>query len=103
MLALAVALASGAVAQEKKAGDATKGKGVFDDQCSVCHDATGSEKKTGPPLKGLFQKDKLADGKKVNEANVRARIAAGGNGMPSFEDMLSKDDVNDLIAYLKTI
>lgn len=103
VFALAAMLAGGAFAQEKKAGDAAKGKEVFEAQCSVCHDATGSEKKTGPGLKGLFQKAKFADGKKVTEATVRAKINAGGNGMPGFEDSLSKEELNDLIAYLKTI
>jgi cytochrome c len=103
MFALAAALACGAAAQEKKAGDAAKGKEVFDAQCAVCHDAASTEKKTGPGLKGLFQKAKLSDGKKVTEANVRARINAGGNGMPAFEEMISKEEMNDLIAFLKTI
>ncbi len=102
VLALAAALATGAAAQDKKAGDATKGKDVFDEQCSVCHDATGTEKKTGPALKGLFKKAKMADGKAVTEANVRTRIHDGGNGMPPFED-LKGDDLDNLIAYLKSI
>lgn len=102
VLALAAAMATGAAAADKKAGDAAKGKDVFDEQCSVCHDATGTEKKTGPALKGLFKKAKMADGKAVNEANVRARIHDGGNGMPPFED-LKGDDLDNLIAYLKSI
>jgi mono/diheme cytochrome c family protein len=39
----------------------------------------------------------------VNEANVRAMINAGGNGMPSYADMLSDDEKNNVIAYLKTL
>ena len=89
-----------ALAQGK--GDAAKGKEVFD-QCGVCHNADSDEKKMGPGLKGLFKKEKMADGKKPDEKNVRSKVNAGGNGMPAYEDMLSKDERDDLIAYLKTL
>lgn len=84
------------------AGDAAKGKEVFD-QCSVCHNSDSDEKKIGPGLKGLFKKDKLVNGKAPTEANVRAKIDEGGNGMPAYKDILSDQEKNDLIAYLKTL
>ncbi len=54
-------------------------------------------------LKGEFKKDKMANGKAPTEANVRALINAGGNGMPAYNDMLTDAEKDDLIAYLKTI
>jgi len=84
------------------AADAAKGKEVFE-QCSVCHNADSTEKKMGPGLKGLFKKDKLANGKKPTDANVRAKIDEGGNGMPAYKDMLSDEEKDNLIAYLKTL
>lgn len=84
------------------AGDATKGKEVFD-QCTVCHNSDSTETKIGPGLKGLFKKDKLANGKPATEANIRTQIDEGGNGMPSYKDILSDQEKNDLIAYLKTL
>jgi len=97
-----------AVAQDKKgakgaAGDAAKGKEVFESNCSVCHNADSDEKKMGPGLKGLFKHDKLANGKKPTEANVKALIDAGGNGMPSYADMLTAEEKTNVIAYLKTL
>jgi len=90
-------------AQDKaKPGDAAKGKEVFD-QCSVCHNSDSEETKVGPGLKALFKHAKLKNGKPVNEANVRAMINEGGNGMPSYADQLSDQDKNDVIAYLKTL
>ena len=85
-----------------KPGDAAKGKEVFE-QCAVCHNIDSDEKKMGPSLKGLFKRDKLKNGKKVTEDAVRAIINAGGNGMPAYADMLSDDEKNDVIAYLKTV
>lgn len=89
-------------ADKKKAGDPEKGKEVFQ-QCGVCHNSDSTEKKMGPGLKGLFSNDKMMNGKKPTEANVRDKIDEGGNGMPSYKEMLSDDEKNDLIAYLKTL
>ena len=83
-------------------GDAEKGKAVFE-QCAVCHNPDSDEKKMGPGLKGLFKKDKMSNGKKPTEANVRTRVDEGGSGMPAYKDMLSDSEKDDLIAYLKTL
>jgi cytochrome c len=85
------------------AGDAEKGKAVFEDNCAVCHNADSEEKKMGPGLKGLFKHEKLKNGKKPTEANVKAIINAGGNGMPAYSDMLSDEERDNVIAYLKTL
>ena len=97
-----------AVGQDKKAakgaaGDAAKGKDVFESNCSVCHNADSTEKKMGPGLKGLYKKDKLANGKKPSDAVIRAIINDGGNGMPSYADMLTAEEKNNVVAYLKTL
>ena len=84
------------------AGTAAKGKEVFD-QCAVCHNADSDEKKIGPGLKGLFKKDKLTNGKAPTEANVKAKVEEGGNGMPAYKDILSDQEKADLLAYLKTL
>ena len=84
------------------AADAAKGKAIFE-QCGVCHNADSEEKKMGPGLKGLFKREKLVNGKKPTEANVKAKVEEGGNGMPAYKDMLSDQEKVDLIAYLKTL
>ena len=83
-------------------GDAAKGKEVFE-QCGVCHNADSTEKKMGPGLKGLFTHDKMLNGKKPTEANVRAKIDEGGNGMPAYKEILSDEDKDNVMAYLKTL
>jgi cytochrome c len=88
-------------AQDKK-GDAAKGKEVFE-QCSVCHNADSAEKKMGPGLKGLFSKAKMANGKAPTDANVKAKINEGGNGMPPYADTLTDQEKADILAYLKTL
>lgn len=94
---------AGLMAQgKKKAGDAAKGKDVFD-QCAVCHNTDSDDVKVGPALKGLFKHAKLKNGKPVNDANVLAQINEGGNGMPAYQDLLSDEDKANVIAYLKTL
>jgi mono/diheme cytochrome c family protein len=85
------------------AGDTAKGKEIFDEQCSVCHDPASTEKKVGPGLKGLFKKDKLANGKKPTVENVTKVVQEGGNGMPAYAEILSKDEINHVLAYLQTL
>ena len=97
------------LAQNK--GNSAKGKQTFK-RCAVCHDANSSEANqsdpgpdelTGPGLKGLFKRQKLRNGKKVTEENVREFISGGGNGMPAFAEILSKGELDDVIAFLKTL
>jgi cytochrome c len=87
----------------QKEGDAAKGKEIVTEQCGVCHNLDNDEKKMGPALKGLFKRAKLKNGKPVNDANVRAVINAGGNGMPAYQDMLSDEEKDNVIAFLKTL
>ena len=103
VLTLCVGLAAGSsVMLSADKGDAAKGKAVFE-QCGVCHNPDSDEKKMGPGLKGLFKKAKMVNGKAPSEANVKAKIDEGGNGMPPYKDMLSDQEKDDLIAYLKTL
>lgn len=99
---MAFAIASAAAVAAPKKGDPEKGKEVFQ-QCTPCHNADSTEKKMGPGLKGLFSKGKLNNGKKPTEENVRAQVDEGGNGMPAYKEMLSDEEKDDLIAYLKTL
>ncbi len=98
---LAIPLAAAPPAEKGK-GDPAKGKAIFT-QCSVCHNPDSDVKKVGPGLKGLFKRDKLINGKKVTEANVRAMINAGGNGMPPYQELLSDAEKDSVIAFLKTL
>jgi cytochrome c2 len=101
--AVCLTVAAGSVAALAGAkGDPEKGKAVFE-QCALCHNADSDEKKVGPGLKGLFKKDKMASGRKPTEANVRARVEEGGNGMPAYKELLNDQEKDDLIAYLKTL
>ncbi len=84
-------------------GDPAKGKEIVDTQCAICHSTTTDETKMGPPLKGLFKRKSLKNGKPVNDANVLAQINNGGNGMPAYSDQLTAQQKADILAYLHTL
>ena len=88
--------------QERQVQCTSDGQKLFQ-QCSGCHSAETSEKKVGPSLKGLFRKRVLLNGEPANEHNIRLRIKNGGDGMPSYDRILSSKELDRLVAYLKTL
>jgi cytochrome c len=92
-----------AAAQEQTSSRAaSRGKAVFE-QCRGCHSAATGGKKVGPSLKGIFKRSRLRNGEAVTEKTVRSKIDLGGDGMPAYSGMLSENQKNDLIAYLKEL
>lgn len=94
-----------AIGQAK--GDAEKGKALFEEKaepaCAMCHNADSAEKKMGPGLKGLIKKAKLNSGKRPTDGVLKEVILKGGGGMPAYEESLKGPDIENLIAYLKTL
>jgi mono/diheme cytochrome c family protein len=105
VLALTFSVSAQKKDEKKAAGDATKGEAVFKDKnCTVCHWPDKETKRIGPGLKGLFTHKKMWDEKPLTEANVREMIRKGGGKMTGFEeDQISAKELDNLIAYLKTL
>lgn len=78
------------------------GEGLFLQRCSLCHLPRklkfGSPAVVGPSLSGQF-KDATPDQMKV----LRNFILKGGPDMPGFQYGLEPKEVDDLVAYLKTL
>ncbi len=88
---------------EMPAGLAAEGAAVFQQSCSACHFTASTETKIGPGLKGFFKRDKFqVSGLKVSEDNFRKQLNAPFSKMPPFGH-LSKEQVDGLTAYLKTL
>ncbi len=84
--------------------DAAKGKALFaSNNCALCHNADSTDMKIGPGLKGLYARGTMADGTKVTDETVTARIANGKSPMPPYKDSLTPDQIKQLVAYLKTL
>jgi len=89
-------------AKEKLSEQARRGEGLFLQRCSLCHLPRklkfGSPPVMGPSLSGQF-KDPSPEEMKI----LRGFILKGGPDMPGFQYGLEANEVDDLIAYLKTL
>lgn len=73
--------------------------------CGGCHNGKPLAVSKQPPvLNGIFQRPTLPSGAPANDAQVRSTIMQGRSGiMPPFENVLSSQDIRDVIAYLHTL
>jgi mono/diheme cytochrome c family protein len=90
-------------------GDSELGQILFEGRCIMCHDpGTAETRATGPGLKGFWKKPAHTwpDGTRVapDPAVLRKLIANGSNNkvMPAFGDTLSAEDIDNIIAYIRT-
>ena len=88
---------------------AKMGKKIFDENCTMCHIANQAKNKIGPGLKGILKNKELPySHRPATVANVREQIEKGNPQgkpmpMPPFGGKLSATDMNNLLAYLKTL
>lgn len=94
--------ATAAPAAQKMSDEQKRGEGLFLQRCSICHLPRklkfGSPPVVGPSLSGQFR-DANSDQMKI----LRGFILKGGPDMPGFQYGLDPKEVDDLIAYLKTL
>lgn len=70
------------------------GANLFRDKgCAYCHGAAAQGTQKGPSLANVR--------KTMKAAKISAQIENGGQKMPSFSDSLSKDEVAQLVAWLR--
>lgn len=115
----ALALGAGIMAQGSAAQNGTKkpaakaggsapaiahGKDVFQKKCAVCHYATSDAKKIGPGLQGLNKRGTFSGkGGKVTDESVKAWIENGSSLMPPFKEVLTAEELQDLVRYVRTL
>jgi len=75
------------------------GQRIFIRSCASCHDAHGTTPKSGPGLKNYYREHPPPHS---TDAAVRAVIQQGKGTMPAFSN-LGKSQMDDLMAYLKTL
>ena len=80
------------------------GRRVYDAECDRCHQPYSTHGRKGPGLKGIFQQKYLSlSGLPANDDRVTDIIRLGRNEMPGFNQKLSAQDMQDLLAYLHTL
>jgi mono/diheme cytochrome c family protein len=80
------------------------GRHIYDQYCERCHSPYSSRKRQGPSLKGVFRRQYLsASGMPANDARVGDIIRMGRDKMEGFGNVLTDEQINDLLAYLHTL
>lgn len=80
-----------------------KGKELYEDKCTFCHDPLSNKILTGPGHKDILKNPLLpVSGKPATPENIAAQIRTPFRDMPSFS-YLSGDEIQGLIAYLNTL
>jgi mono/diheme cytochrome c family protein len=96
-LYVAIAIPPAVISQASAPQAAANGKHIFNQSCAACHDTVGTKTKSGPALKNYYRHQP-----RPADAIVRTIIQQGKGRMPAFTT-LNKLQVDDLIAYLKTL
>lgn len=76
-------------------GQRNHGAALFAESgCQHCHSIRNVGGHKGPDLSGV--------GRRKSEAAIREQIIHGSKVMPEFGDVLKPEEINDLIAYLRS-
>ena len=112
MAASFVLIASAGCDVERRRSDAelglnpqqATGRKIYDNYCDRCHRPYSTKGKKGPGLKGVFQHQFLPQtGLPANDERVTDIIRNGRPDMPGYSQVLSAQDVLDLLAYMHTL
>jgi len=80
------------------------GRHIYDQYCDRCHAPYSSRGRQGPSLQSIFKKPYLSmSGMPANDQRVGEIIRLGRNKMEGFRNVLSDEQINDLLAYLHTL
>jgi len=76
-------------------GPVAAGAQLFHDKaCEFCHTVNGSGGQRGPDLTYVAHRLTVDD--------IKIRIANGGGNMPAFAGILTREEMNDLVAFLES-
>ena len=109
--AVTLVLASGCDVERRKSdaelglnAQQTAGRRLYDQYCDRCHEPYSSRDKKGRSLHGVFKKQFLPQsGMPANDERVGEIVVSGRNMMPGFGQVLSQQQIQDLLAYLHTL
>ena len=80
------------------------GRKIYDAECDRCHEPYSTRGKKGPGLKGVFQHKYLTlSGLPANDERVTDIIRLGRGEMPGFNQKVSPQELQDLLAYMHTL
>jgi mono/diheme cytochrome c family protein len=81
-----------------------QGRKLYDNYCDRCHEPYSSRGKKGPGLKGVFKQQYLSvSGLPDNDERVTDIIKNGRAKMQGFGQVMTDQQIKDLLAYLHTL
>lgn len=87
--------------QEKQ----SRGALLFEQKgCAQCHYVDSTAKKAGPGLKDVLKAENLpASGRPSTREYIRKQLVDPYENMPSYEDRLTEEQMQQLLDYLETL
>jgi mono/diheme cytochrome c family protein len=80
------------------------GRHLYDQYCDRCHNPYSTRGRQGPGLKGVFKKQYLSEsGIPANDARVGEIIMIGRGKMEGYSNVLSQQQLADMLAYMHTL
>jgi mono/diheme cytochrome c family protein len=80
------------------------GRKIYDNYCDRCHEPYSSHGKKGPSLKGVFKRQYLSEsGLPANDDRVSDIVKYGRAKMEGFGQVMTEQQIKDLLAYLHTL
>jgi mono/diheme cytochrome c family protein len=80
------------------------GRRLYDNYCDRCHEPYSSRGKKGPSLKGVFKRPYLSlSGLPANDDRMIDIVKYGRAKMEGFNQVMSDQQIKDLLAYLHTL
>jgi mono/diheme cytochrome c family protein len=80
------------------------GRKLYDNYCDRCHEPYSSRGRKGPSLKGVFKRQYLSQsGLPANDERMTDIIKYGRAKMEGFGQVMTEQQIKDLLAYLHTL
>ncbi len=80
------------------------GRQLYDNYCDRCHEPYSSRGKKGPSMKGVFKHQYLSlSGLPANDERMTDIIKNGRAKMEGFRQVMTEQQIQDLLAYLHTL
>ena len=80
------------------------GRRIYDEYCDRCHAPYSTRGRQGPGLKDVFKRQYLPmSGFPANDARVGEIIRIGRNKMEGYGNVLTQQQIQDLLAYMHTL
>jgi len=81
-----------------------EGRKLYDNYCDRCHEPYSTRGKKGPGLKAMFKHPYLSlSGLPANDERVTDIIKYGRAKMEGFNQVMTDQQIKDLLAYLHTL